>query len=66
MDVGVIITYPRTFFPDGSFRIWISVSGPYDPNFSFSKQNPLLDYYVGTVVTIAGIAGTTTSLVASR
>ena len=38
----VIITHPRTFFSDGSFRIWISVSGPYGPKSSFSKQNPLL------------------------
>ena len=42
MDMRVIIIDPRAFFLDGSFRIWISVSGPYGPKFSLSKQNPLL------------------------
>ena len=42
MDIRVRIRNPRTFFWGGSLRIWISVSDPYGPKFSFSKQNPLL------------------------
>ena len=38
----VRINKPRVFFSGGSLKIWISVSGPYDPIFSFSNRNSLL------------------------